>query len=337
MNTKNKVLSYLENHKNQYVSGKTLALEMNVSRTAIWKHIHALKYAGYDITAQKNMGYSLSEYSNHLSTTEITTYLNNPKIAEHLHLFETLPSTNQKAKELALKNAPNNTIILANEQTEGKGKKGKPFFSLAHTGIYMSVLIRPNITIYESTLLTAATAVAVCRAIEQTTDCNPQIKWINDIFINEKKICGILTEAETDFENGSVEHIIIGIGINISTDISLFPPDIKEIAGSLSDSAHIPYSRNKLIAEIMNELLIILADFEKKTFVKDYQERSFLTNRYINLTQNNKTSMYKVLGIDEECRLIVEDSNSNKSTLTTGEITILPISTTHKIKPMKGK
>lgn len=132
MNTKKRVLSYLENHKNQYVSGKTLALEMNVSRTAIWKHIRALKQAGYDITAQKNKGYSLSEYSNHLSTTEIATYLNNPKLAEHLHLFETLPSTNQKAKELALKMLLIIQLFSQMNRPKEKAKRGK-HFSRSHT------------------------------------------------------------------------------------------------------------------------------------------------------------------------------------------------------------
>ena len=222
MSSKSNILQILEKNRGTYVSGEELAQQLQISRSAIWKAISELKKEGYQIISVTNKGYCLSDATDVISAEGIGPYLTNGS-QDMIHVFKTVDSTNLVAKKMALEQAPHGTVVLAEEQTAGRGRMGRSFHSPAGSGIYMSFILRPNLTSNDAVLITTAASVAVARAIEEVTHIHTGIKWVNDVYMNGKKICGILTEALTDFESGGIESIILGIGINFSTAVSSFP------------------------------------------------------------------------------------------------------------------
>ena len=208
MSVKSEILHILESNKGENISGQELADLLGVSRTAVWKAINLLKDEGYPIESVQNKGYSLSTSSDFLSSEGIRLYLNEEFRDIPLAVYKTIESTNTEAKLLAVQNADHGTIIVSEEQTKGRGRFGRDFFSPSESGIYMSIILKPKLNIENSVLVTTATAVAVCEAIDKFTDQEPQIKWVNDIFIGDKKVCGILTEAVTNFESGMMDSRI---------------------------------------------------------------------------------------------------------------------------------
>lgn len=214
-NTKAEVLEILLNSGETPVSGERLAENLGISRNAVWKAVTALKEEGYNISAKRNSGYILNK-SNVLSVIEIKKHLNNPKIADSIEIHRLVSSTNNVAKEYALNDKTTDVrIFISEEQSGGKGRRGRSFYSPPGSGIYISFLFHPQIKAVDAVRLTTVTSVAVSKAIEKSTGLEPQIKWVNDVFFNGKKICGILTEALTDLETGMVDSVIIGIGVNV--------------------------------------------------------------------------------------------------------------------------
>ena len=218
--------------------------------------------------------------------------------------------------------AKHGTVVISEEQTGGKGRMGRSFYSPSNTGIYMSIILKPDLKITDSVLITTASSVAICKAIEKTTNIKPGIKWINDIILNNKKVCGILTEAATDFETGNIQYAIVGIGINFSTNKDDFPEEIKDIATSLfSDKKHM-ITRNNLCAEIINEILFLVKKLKNYDFIKDYKKRSVILNKKITFTQNGVTSIGTALDINSDGSLLVKKVTGEIITLNTGEISI---------------
>ncbi len=311
------VLRILEKARDEVVSGQELADRLSVSRTAVWKAIHTLKSEGYPIHSIANKGYQLDMTCDLLSITGIQSHLKKSNIHHELFLYSTIHSTNDEAKKQILEGAKHGTVIIAEEQSAGKGRFGRPFYSPAHTGIYMSLILRPHLTLHQSVLLTTATAVAICRAIEEVCEQEVQIKWVNDLYQKGKKLGGILTEAVTDFETGTVESLIIGIGLNIST--LEFPEELKEIATSLKPTKG---SRNQLIAAIINHVFSICEDLEPASFMMEYKRRSIVLGQEIYYIQNKKYYEGRVIDISDEGALIVETKGQGVIKLNSGEITL---------------
>ena len=191
MSIKSNILKELEKNKDKLISGSKLAKNLNVSRTSIWKYIEELREEGYEIKAIPNKGYSLSSKNDLISAEGISNYLKENHMSISIHTFKSVTSTNEIAKQLALEGAPHGTVVIAEEQTAGKGRMGRSFYSPSKSGIYMSIILRPNLKVCDSVLVTTAASVAICKAIENITNIKAQIKWINDIVINYKKVCGI--------------------------------------------------------------------------------------------------------------------------------------------------
>lgn len=247
----------------------------------------------------------------------------NSSFFSNINIYNVLESTNITAKELANENAINGSVIIAEQQTSGKGRLGRSFYSPKNSGIYMSVILRLKQSIDCSLLITSAAAVAVCRAIEKIYNVNPQIKWVNDVYLNDKKICGILTEASINYKNNSLDYIIVGIGINVST--TDFPDDIKNRASSiLSDEAISTkkISRNELISEVLNQLEIICNDLEDKTFINEYKNRSCVLGCDINVISIDKQEFATAIDITDNGHLVVKTFDGEIKELSTGEITI---------------
>ena len=332
MSTKGNVLKALEENKGTTVSGEELATLLNRSRAAIWKAIQELRKEGYHIDAITNKGYCLSQDSDMLSVEGILPYLSDSTAADRIHVFKQLESTNLTAKRMALDGAPAETVVIAEEQTKGKGRMGRSFYSPSGSGIYMSFILAPRFDTAKSVLITTAASVAVCKAIEKVTGISCQIKWVNDVYMNEKKICGILTEAVTDFESGRIHYIVLGIGINYSTSKTAFPKELSGIAGSLYEGAtedHI--SRNRLIAETINQVFAVNERLESREFISEYKARSFVLGKEIRIIPTIGPDAERnfdegipatVMDIDGDGGLVVKYQDGTVSTLNSGEISI---------------
>jgi len=230
-NTKSRVLEVFEQNRGATLSGEALAGMINVSRNAVWKAVCALKKDGYRIGATTNKGYVFCGSNDIVSAQSLKPYLIMPANAEKIRVFDVLDSTNQMAKEAAVGGAEHGSVIIAARQNAGKGRHGRAFFS-PPGGIYMSFVLRPeNLSFATPTAVTAFAAVTVCEAIESVTGKTPSIKWVNDIFLGNLKICGISTEAAADFESGKIAWVVLGIGVNY--DCCEFPDGLKGIAGAI--------------------------------------------------------------------------------------------------------
>jgi BirA family biotin operon repressor/biotin-[acetyl-CoA-carboxylase] ligase len=260
-----------------------------------------------------------------------------PKLkTSSVECFQTIDSTNTYAKKLLAENIAstlNKKIIVAESQTKGRGRLGRFFCSPEKTGIYLSIIYVPEYAMEGKNIdpakITAFSAVAVCRVIKKLYNVEPKIKWINDIYLNQKKIAGILTEGITNFETGCIEACVIGIGINIQHNEKSFPEDVAKIAGSIigkeNNSEQTKVSRAKFAAEIAGEILSIF-DEKKENIMKEYKAASFLIGSIVNVYSliGDDTSVYKakVLEIDDNAGLVVELSNGTKKTLNSGEVTL---------------
>lgn len=318
MNTKEVILNALKSQNGEPVSGETLAEIIGVSRAAVHKAIRALRDEGYRISASTNRGYSLSDTDELLSATELLSYL--PDTIP-VHVLKSVDSTNTVAKKLALEGAVHGTSVIALHQNSGKGRLGRSFVSPANSGIYLSIIIKPNFDINKSVLVTTAASVAVCRALKDICGADPKIKWVNDIYINNKKVCGILTEAITDFESGQIETLVVGIGINCSTEG--LPMDLLKIAGAVEGE----YSRNQLAARIITEVLSLSSNLESGAFIDEYRQLSLAIGKTIKVykggySENSTGVTAKVLDIDDNGGLHVLYSSGEQETLCSGEISI---------------
>lgn len=323
MSVKESVLKILEENRETSISGEELAKYLSVSRAAVWKAINALRGEGYNITAVTNRGYQLTKDNDLLSAEGIKIFLN-PKYNEnYIRVYKTIDSTNQEAKKFLMDDdIPHGTVLLSEEQTAGRGRFQRKFFSPSNNGIYMSVILRPNIELSKAIHITTSAAVSVCRAIENLTNKRPKIKWVNDIFLDEKKICGILTEASGNFESGRVENVVVGIGINFKTKEADFPDDIKDIAGSIFEGEEPNITRNQLVAEILNELLYMCDNLEDKSIMQEYKVLSFVLGKKVSFLKNNRLNKAKTVDISDEGALVVQYENGDLDYLNSGEISI---------------
>ena len=314
MSVKNNVLKLLEENRGVFLSGEKMADSLKVSRTAIWKAMRALQNEGYSIDAVTNKGYMLCEDSSMLSKEGIELYL---RSGAPLHFFHSTDSTNKRASALALEGACHGTCVIAGHQTAGRGRLGRSFYSPERQGIYLSVILKPDFDISKAVLITAAASVATSRAIQTVCGVHPQIKWVNDLYLDGKKICGILTEAITDFESGQITNIVAGIGINCSCED--FPDEIQGIAGGIPGS----YSKNALAAEVVNQLLDIASNIEARDFIDEYRQSSMVIGKNINVIKTGREPVAAFAeDIDSNGALIVSYSDGTREALTTGEVSI---------------
>ncbi|MGN0436626.1 MAG: biotin--[acetyl-CoA-carboxylase] ligase, partial [Wujia sp.] len=318
MSVKEEIKSLLEQNRGKYISGGKIAKSLNISRTAVWKAIQKLQEEGFKIEAITNKGYMLSDDTDVLSKSGIEMHLDKATDVR-LEVFKTIDSTNLELKRRAME--PEGLVIVASEQTGGMGRLGRSFSSPSDTGIYFSLLLKPTIDNSEVTLLTTIAALSVCEAIEKYTNKAPKIKWVNDVFIDGKKVNGTLTQASFSVENLAPEYVIVGIGINVYEPVGGFPEEIKDIAGAILDE-RVGDMKNKLLAEVLNRYFYYYKHFEDKAFVEEYKRRSFVIGQTVSVVTPKDTKRANVLDIDNMCRLLVRYEDGTEATLSTGEISI---------------
>ncbi len=233
-------------------------------------------------------------------------------------LLEEVSSTNDYAKILAANGESSGSIVIANFQTNGKGRLGKSFYSPENIGIYMSIILRLDYDLETVSLLTSCMAVAASRAIDYIYDTDMKIKWVNDLYLNGKKISGILTESTLN-PKGKLDFVIVGIGVNVKSIKKTFSSELLEIASSLEDETGKIFSIGKIAAEIINQFEMILPTFEQATFIEEYRKRSCIIGHDVIISKNNREPVAKAVGIDDRAGLIVEYSDGRRETLTSGE------------------
>lgn len=322
MSVKTKLLSILEANRETDLSGEEIANQLGVSRTSVWKAVKALKEEGYQIEGVNNRGYRLQKSTDVLSEQGIRLELEEKNQKFPIEVHKILDSTNVELKRRALEGGVHGLTLLAEEQTGGKGRLGRSFYSPPGTGIYMSILLKPEMDGSDAILITTAASVAVCRGIQKVLGIQPQIKWVNDVYLGDKKICGILTEAISDFEIGKIDSVVVGIGINYRTED--FPEELKNRAGCIGGESQVP--RNSIVAAVINEFWEIYEHLTERTFMEDYRKCSNVIGKDVRFLENQTWQEARAIDIDNDGGLVVEyegeDGTIVRRTLHTGEITL---------------
>lgn len=332
MSTKLTLLEVLNENTNTYLSGQQLADKLGISRNAVWKAMKKLQAQGYHIESKAATGYRLLEQTDIITADYLRENITRP--CRYL-LYDVTDSTNRVGRELdSIKCREMPCVIVANEQTKGCGRLGRSFYSPPGSGLYMTITFCPDFGLDKAMLITTIAAVAVCRAIEQVTGLYPKIKWVNDIYLNGKKLCGIMTEAQSSVETGTIEKIILGIGINCFT--GSFPEELSDIATCLEDAPK-DFSRGQLAAEIVNQFFDAIEEGDTAPLLREYKAKSFIlgeritiynTNSGTSPDRNTKGIKARAIDIDENGGLVIEYLEGLRmremDTLTTGEVSIRP-------------
>lgn len=320
MGTKQQLLRLLENNRERYVSGTQLAQAIGVSRNAVWKAVEALRAEGYDIDAATNKGYALSQENDLLSPQGIERFLT-PGHPFDIVVRKRIDSTNAEARRRALEGAPEGTVIVAEEQTAGKGRPGKTFFSPSTTGLYLSIVLRPTLAADRAQFITCAAAVASAQAIEAVTGKEALIKWVNDIYCDERKVAGILTEGVVDMESGRFEHAVLGIGVNVKPPADGFPHDIADVAGAVLDD-RTGAVRCELAAAIIARFWDLYQRIADASFYDEYRRRCFLLGQPLVVRQGSSRVRARAVDLTEDFKLVIELPDKTRRSLPYGEVSI---------------
>lgn len=322
MSTKEKLLALFEENKGTYFSGEEIAERLSLSRTAVWKAVNSLRGEGYEIDAVQNKGYCLSVGTDILSAQGIRKYLEPVCASMELEVLPVAGSTNVLLKERAGAGAKDGYVLLANSQTAGRGRLGRSFYSPGDTGVYMSLLLRPRgYSPDQAVRLTTMAAVAACEAIEEVAGKPAQIKWVNDVYMDRKKVSGILTEAAFSLEDNGLDYIVVGIGINAYPPKEGFPPELTQIATTVFRERQND-GKNRLASAFLNHFMGYYAAGNNMDYAEEYRARSLVIGKEIRVISPAGQREALALDVDEECRLVVRYEDGSRETLSSGEISI---------------
>lgn len=319
MTTKEAVLRYLNEHKNNWSSSAELVTQLQVSRTAIWKAIKQLQADGQQITSQAGRGYRFTpnqQLNQTIISQGVTTNC-------HIEVYDTIDSTNRRAKELAMTGGTHPAVIVANQQTNGYGRYGRQFFSPAQTGIYLSFLLPIGQQLIHPGLLTTGTAVAVAQVLEHQYQVKVGIKWVNDLIVSGHKVSGILSEAVTDFESGQIANVITGIGINLENS-QLLPAELQAKVGALNQH-HLHVNRNETVIQIIDSFWQMTTNFNAGQFMDEYRRRSIVIGHDVMVKVGKDMLAGQVADIDDTGALVLTKADGTSQVLDAGEITKLNI------------
>lgn len=315
------ILTLLKSAKD-YISGECISTNLNVSRTAIWKHINNLKKKGYIIEGISNKGYKLISEPDLLTENSIIPHLKTKIVGKNVLHFDSINSTNIKAKELASKGLIDGSLIIAEEQSGGSGRLGRKWIS-PKGGIWCSLVLRPNIPPIEAPKVTQIAAAAVFKALEDL-EIKSSIKWPNDVHIDGEKLCGILVEMKGNMD--TIEYLVVGTGINVNIDADFFNDNINSnTATSLKSKFNRDFDRSKLIAGYLNHFEELYLDFlnnlNLKKTIDICKNNSNIFGKKARLITYNNEEIVTCLSLSDTGNLIVKDSNGNEKIVLSGEIT----------------
>lgn len=321
---KSDILALLRNSKD-YVSGQQLCAQFGVSRTAVWKAINQLKEDGYQIEAVSHKGYRLLESPDILSESEILSRLTTDWAGRTLHYFNETGSTNIDAKRYAEEGEPHGTTVVANMQSAGRGRRGRLWQSPAGSAIYMTIMLKPQFVPDKASMLTLVMALSVADAIVEVTGLSAGIKWPNDIVVNKKKVCGILTEmnAELDY----IQYVVIGVGINVNNNSpEEFPEEIRQTATSLKIETGMQISRAALLERVLahfeKNYNIFTQSLDLSALMEAYDARLLNLNAEVRVLDPKGEYTGIARGINPAGELLVEKENGEVVPVYAGEVSV---------------
>ncbi len=322
MTTRDILLLYLKENRTGWVSGEYLSNKLEVSRTAINKHIKKLKDEGYQIESSTKKGYCFKGFGDLLLSNEIPDGLDTQIFGkQEIVCLKETDSTNLQAKELASKGAPEGTLVIAEKQTSGRGRKGRTWFSPQGHGIYASLILRPALSPAEAPGITLITAVAAAEALISLTRLPIRIKWPNDLLVNGKKLAGILTEISTEMD--AVDYIIVGFGLNVNTPRDDFPKEIRNIATSVLIESGTVFSRINIIQSFLKHYETYYDIFKKGGFAEvrnKWKELTDIIGRKVMVEKVGKTYSGKVVDVDNDGVLILKDETGRSHRIFSGDL-----------------
>ncbi len=318
-----RVYQLLQERRGKFFSGQEISKRLGVSRAAVWKSIDRLRRDGYIIDARTGLGYRLSAAPDVLVEREVRHFMRQDTVCPELRCLEEVDSTNSYLKREALQGAPHRTAVTANCQTAGRGRRERGFVSPAGKGVYLSVLLRPHLPPQSLLGATGMAAVAVCNAVERTAGVRPGIKWTNDLVLNGKKLCGILTELSVEGETGMAESLIIGAGVNVSQEPEDFGPEVAEIATSLAQEGY-QVSLAALAAAMIEELYELgdALGGDISRWVDAYRRDCVTLGKQVRLMWTNEQEEAAALDVDGQFGLIVQLRDGSRRTVRTGEVSV---------------
>ncbi|QXM07256.1 biotin--[acetyl-CoA-carboxylase] ligase [Crassaminicella indica] len=321
---KKNILEALKKNKDAFISGEELSKKIGVTRTAVWKHIKQLKEEGYEIESVSRKGYRLTKEPDTLDADVLEIELASKNIGSKIYHFESIDSTNNMAKKMASEGAAEGTIIIAEEQTGGRGRLGRTWVSPKGTGIWMSIILRPNIAPTEAAKITQITAAAVASGLRKIIGEDVGIKWPNDIIIHRKKVCGILTELSAELN--SVNYIVVGIGINVNMDTKDFPEEVRRIATSIKACVGRTVSRKNIVKEILHSFEELYSDF---TYNKNIKKSIEICKKYsvtlgkeVKIKNKEKEVVAKAIDLTEDGQLLIKNQSGVIEKVFSGEVSV---------------
>ena len=308
-----------------YVSGEQVSEQLGLSRAAVWKAVDALRKQGYEIEARAGVGYRLVSAPDLVTEGEIRAWLPQDDVRP-IHCFDEIDSTNTYLKKLAMTGGAHGTAAVADRQTAGRGRMNREFQSPGGKGIYLSVLLRPELQPGKLLCITALAGVGVCRAVERVTGLSPLLKWPNDPVINGRKLCGILTEMALEGETGRLQYLVLGIGLNVAQTAADFTPDVAAMATSVNEAAGRTVSRAQLTAAILEEvdaLYEALCREDTAAYLEEYRERCVNLGKTVQLIRpDGRRDTVTAEAVDEEFSLVVRHGDGRQETVRTGEVSV---------------
>ncbi len=318
---KEKILQMLK-EADGFISGQEICSRLGVSRTAVWKAIKQLREDGYDIEAVNNKGYRLGQVPDVIYEQELRSLLHTKWFGSKILYFDSIDSTNNELKRQAETQVCHGLLAVAEEQTAGRGRRGHAWVSPPGTGIWFSFLLKPQISPDKASMLTLVAAIAVARAISETIGLVSQIKWPNDIVVNKKKVCGMLTELSAEMTQ--VNYVVIGIGINANN--REFPDEIKETATSLYIESGKPVKRAAVIEAVGRYFEQYYDAFIKagdlSLIMNEYNDMLVNAGNQVRIISGDSEEIYTAVGINPQGELVVKDEDGNIKDIRSGEVSV---------------
>lgn len=315
------ILDYLKDKENKFISGEEISSKLNITRASVWKYINSLKNDGYQIESVSRKGYKLTGSPDILTYEEIRVYLKTNRIGRKIIYKKSIDSTNLECKRIADAESEG-TAVVGEEQLKGRGRLGRSWTSPPYKGIFMSIILKPDIDMEEAPKITSIGAAAVFLAFKDIgIEC--QVKWPNDIVINGKKVCGILTEMSGEINR--INYIVIGIGINVNLNNDDIPEDLKDKATSLLIEKGKNIDRRILLSGLLNNFEILYDEFLSGDYSKTVsicRDNSSLIGKEVKIIKNGKEAVGKAIDIEKDGALIIQYKNGEKDKIISGEVSV---------------
>ena len=309
--------------REKHISGEEIGKQLKISRTAVWKHVNELRKMGYDIQSSPKTGYTFNKAPDLLLPEEVEEGLNTQIMGKHVIHYDTVSSTQDIAAEMARRGANEGTLVVTETQEKGRGRKGRSWVSLPQGGIYLSIILRPNLMPFQVVQIPLIAGIAMIKAIRETVPLQPVIKWPNDIIIGKKKVGGILTEMSSEIDG--VNYVVLGIGLNVNMPASLFEENISDIATSLIDECGKYTSRVKLVQSFLHEFELFYEKFLTDGFssIRDqWKELNITLGSLVKITDGITDIEGEAIDIDNDGFLLVRKENGDISRIISGDVSL---------------